>query len=49
MKIRPVVAEVFHKDEQTDGQRDMTNVRVFLPIFENRPNARLSHIYDTNY
>jgi hypothetical protein len=37
MKIRPVAAEVFHKDgqkdEQTDGQRYMTNVRIFFPKF----------------
>jgi hypothetical protein len=37
MRIRPVVAELFHADPQTDGQTDMTKLAVALYTFANAP------------
>jgi hypothetical protein len=56
MKIRPVNAELFHVDERTDGQTDMTKLIVTFCNFSNAPkNAsaynlivilfRRSHVY----
>jgi len=33
MKIRPVGAELFHADGQTDIQSNMTKLRVFISQF----------------
>jgi hypothetical protein len=35
MKIRPVVAELFDADGRTDGQKDMTKLRVAFLSFVN--------------
>jgi hypothetical protein len=40
MKIRPVVAELFHADGQTDGPTDMTKVIVVFWNFANAPNKQ---------
>ena len=37
MKIRPVGAELFHRDEQTDRQTDMTKLRDVFRNFANVP------------
>jgi hypothetical protein len=37
MKIRPVGAELFHVDGQTDGQTDMTKLIVAFRKFTNAP------------
>jgi hypothetical protein len=37
MKIRPVGAELFHSDRQTDRQTDMTKPRVSFHYFSNAP------------
>ena len=37
MKIRPVGAELFHADEQTDGQTDMTKLVVAFRNVANAP------------
>ena len=35
IKVRPVGAELFHEDGQTDGQTDMTNLTVAFRSFAN--------------
>jgi hypothetical protein len=35
MKIRPVGAELFYAEEQTDGRTDMTKLRVAFRDFAN--------------
>jgi len=40
MKIRPVGAELFHVNRQTDERRDMTNLIV---VFSNFVNAFTTH------
>jgi hypothetical protein len=42
IKIRPVGAELFHADGQTDGQTDMTKIMVAFSNFANAPKDRLS-------
>jgi len=37
MKIRPVGAELFHEDRQTDGQTDMTKPIVVFRNFAKAP------------
>ena len=37
MKIRPVGAELFHTDGQTDGRTDMTKLIVAFRNFANAP------------
>jgi hypothetical protein len=37
MKIRSVGAQLFHADEQTDGQTDMTKVIFAFRSFVNAP------------
>jgi hypothetical protein len=37
MKIRPVEAELFHADEWTDRQTDMTKLMVTFRNFANAP------------
>ena len=37
MKIRPVGAELFHVDRQTDGRTDMTKLTVAVRNFANGP------------
>jgi hypothetical protein len=41
MKIRPVVAELFHADGRTDGQTDMTKLIVAILNFANAPKNQL--------
>ena len=40
MKIRPVGAELFHADRQTDRKTDMTKLIVASGIFLNAPKHR---------
>jgi len=39
MKIRPAGAELFHADRQTDGQTDMTKLKVVFRNFANAPKS----------
>jgi len=39
MKIRPVEAELYHEDTQTDEQRDMTKLKVAFRDFANAPKS----------
>jgi len=41
VKIRPVKAELFHSDRHTDGQTDMTKLRVAFRNFANMPKKSL--------
>ena len=41
MKIRPVVAEVFHADGQTDRQTDITKLIITFHAFANAPKNRV--------
>jgi len=37
MKIRPVVAEIFHAERRTDGRTDTTKLMVAFTNFYNPP------------
>jgi hypothetical protein len=41
IKIRPVGAELFHADGQTDRQTDMTKLRVAFRHFANAPKTSI--------
>ena len=42
MKIRLVVAQLFHADGQTGGQTDMTKLRVAFRSFANAPKTSIN-------
>ena len=48
MKIRPVGAELFHADGQTDEQTDMTKLKIALRNFANAPKNYLLSSCDSN-
>ena len=44
VKIRPVGAELFHADLQTEGQMDMTKLTVAFRNFANAPKIGLKYL-----
>ena len=47
MKIRPVEAELYHEDIQTDEQRDVTKLIVAFRNFANAPKSLTAEICAT--
>ena len=48
MKIRPVAAELFHADRQSDGRTDMTKLIVAVRNFANAARKRNEFNYMSN-
>jgi hypothetical protein len=47
MKIRPVEAELYHEDTQTDEQRDMTKLIIAFRNFANAPKSLTAEVCGT--